>query len=286
MTTLREALRAAVARGIDGLDAQLLAAHHLQRDRAWVLAHDDWVPSAAQRRAFEADCRRLIDRVPLAYVLGEREFHGLMLKVGPGVLVPRPDTETLVDWAVELLRGPLAAIPEADVVDLGTGSGAIALAVKRQIGGARVCATELSAESVRLAQSNARTHGLEVDFVLADWWQPLAGRHFDLCLSNPPYIAADDPHLSALRHEPKLALTPGGDGLGAFQKIVQGAPAQMRSGAGLLLEHGFDQADAVGTLLRRAGFVSVQTRTDLAGHPRCTGGQIGPALGGPPNAGG
>lgn len=277
MTTLGDLLRAAGQRGVTRLDAQLLASHHLQRDRSWVLAHADWAVPAAQQRAFVADCERLLDQVPLAYVLGEREFHGLMLQVDPSVLVPRPDTETLVDWALELLQGPLAAHPGAEVVDLGTGSGAIALAVKRRVAGARVTATDRSAEAVRVARANARAHGLEVEFVAGDWWQPLAGRRFDLCLSNPPYVAADDRHLLALRHEPASALTPGGDGLGALRQIVQGARAHLREGAWLLLEHGFDQGDAVGAMLLTAGFEPVQTRKDLAGQARCSGGQMAPA---------
>lgn len=275
MTTLGDMLRAARARGVDRLDAQLLAAHHLRRSRAWLLAHDDAPVSQPLQRAFEADCRRLGDRVPLAYVLGEREFHGLRLMVDAAVLVPRPDTETLVDWALELLAGPLAGIASPEVVDLGTGSGAIALAVKKAFGNARVCATDRSAEAVRVAEANAAAHGLQVKFLVGDWWQPLAGRRFDLVLSNPPYIAAGDAHLVELRHEPLAALTPGGDGLAALQRIVHGARPHLRGSGWLLLEHGFDQADAVRSMLHGAQFSAIRTRNDLAGRPRCSGGAAG-----------
>jgi release factor glutamine methyltransferase len=159
------------------------------------------------------------------------------------------------------------------VVDLGTGSGAIALAVKHRHRAALVSAVDLSPEALSVATDNARRLGLPVAFHAGAWWRPLAGRRFDLALSNPPYIAGGDPHLAALTHEPLLALTPGGDGLDALRAIVAGAPAHLAPGAWLLLEHGYDQADAVATLLRAAGFAAVQTRRDLGDQPRCTGGR-------------
>lgn len=265
------ALAQARALGLDRLDAQLLLARALQRERAWLIAHDDATLSAAQQQAFASDCRRRADGEPLAYVLGQREFHGLELEVGPAVLVPRPDTETLVDWALEIL----AALPQAapTVVDLGSGSGAIALAVKHAHPAAAVCAVELSAGALAIARRNAERLGLSVQWLQGDWYQPLQGRRFDLVLSNPPYVAADDAHLSALRHEPVLALSPGGDGLGALRHIVHAAPAHLAADGWLLLEHGHDQAEAVRGMLNDAGFVAVATRNDLAGHPRCSGGR-------------
>ncbi|MBK1712607.1 peptide chain release factor N(5)-glutamine methyltransferase [Rubrivivax gelatinosus] len=265
---IREALAAGRELGVDRLDTQLLLAHRLQRTRAWLLAHDDDAlepPVAAQ---FGADLARRAAGVPLAYIVGEREFHGLALQVTPAVLVPRPDTEVLVDWALELLP------PEqpAQVLDLGTGSGAIALAVKHARPAVTVVATDVSEAALAVAAANAKRLALEVDFVAGAWWQPLAGRRFDLVLSNPPYIAGDDEHLPALRHEPRGALTPEGDGLDALRQIVAGAPAQLVPGGWLLLEHGYDQAEAVQALLLGAGFTAVTTRHDLGTQPRCTGG--------------
>lgn len=267
------ALADARTKGLGRLDAQLLLAQALQQPRTWLLAHAEATLTPAQQRAFDAACARRAAGEPLAYLLGEREFHGLMLQVGPGVLVPRPDTETLVDWALELMASRPGTAPA--VADLGTGSGAIALALKRASPTARVCAVELSPAALAVAQANGRRHGLDVEWLGGSWWQPLQGQRFDLVVSNPPYIAAGDPHLPALRHEPLQALSPGGDGLSDLRHIVQGAPLHLEPGGWLLLEHGHDQAEAVSTLLRRAGFTQVATRGDLAGRPRCSGGRHG-----------
>jgi release factor glutamine methyltransferase len=260
--------------GLDRLDAQLLLSQALRQPRTWLISHADAALSAPQQQAFVAACGRRAAGEPMAYLLGEREFHGLMLQVGPAVLVPRPDTETLVDWALELLAGPLAESPQ--VADLGTGSGAIALALKHRHPAARVCAVDVSAAAVEVARANAARHHLQLELRVGDWWQPLSGRHFHLAASNPPYIADNDPHLPALRHEPMLALTPGGNGLSALAQIARGAPAHLHDGGWLLLEHGHGQAEAVCQLLAEAGFAAVQTRTDLAGRPRCSGGCLPP----------
>ncbi len=267
---LRQALAAARALGLDRLDAQLLLAHHLGRSRSWLIAHDDAPLQAAPQQAFDADVQRRAAGVPLAYLLGEREFHGLRLAVSPAVLVPRPETEGLVDWALECLAahpGPQAPA----VLDLGTGSGAIALAIAHRRHDAEVTAVEQSAEALAVARANAAALQLKLHFEQGSWWQPVAGRRFDLVVSNPPYIAAHDHHLAALRHEPQQALTPGGDGLDALREIVAGAGAHLRPGAWLLLEHGFDQGAAVRALLTQAGLAAVQTRPDLAGLDRCSG---------------
>jgi release factor glutamine methyltransferase len=266
------ALALARGLGLDRLDAQLLLSHTLQQPRAWLIAHDDAALTPSQQQAFADACRRRADGEPMAYLLGEREFHGLMLQVGPAVLVPRPDTETLVDWALELLVGTDAP----HVADLGTGSGAIALALKHRHPAARVCAVDVSASALEVAQANARRLELELEFVQGGWWQPLQGRRFHLVVSNPPYIAGNDPHLHALRHEPALALSPGGDGLAALAQIVRGAPAHLHAGGWLLLEHGHDQQPAVQQLLVEGGFGAVSTRADLAGRPRCSGGRLPP----------
>jgi release factor glutamine methyltransferase len=266
---IRDALADALARGLPRLDAQLLLAHVLARPRVWLLAHDDEALSAAQAATWAALVERRLQGEPVAYLVGEREFHGLALQVSPTVLVPRPETELLVAWALECLT---TCAPSTEVVDLGTGSGAVALAVKQARPAVQMWASDASADALSVARGNAQRHGLAVSFVQGDWWAPLAGRRFGLALSNPPYVASDDPHLAALAHEPLTALTPGGDGLGALRQIIDGAPDHLWSGAWLLLEHGHDQAEAVRLLLQRRGFAATQTRPDLAGLPRCSGG--------------
>lgn len=265
-----EALALARELGVARLDAQLLLGHHLQRPRSWLIAHDDAALDADAAAAVEADLRRRATGVPLAYLVGEREFRGLALRVTPAVLVPRPETELLVDWALERLDA-LAPGFAATVVDLGTGSGAVALAVKQARPAARVTATDAQPAALEVARDNAHRLGLALEFVAGDWWQPLAGRRFDLAVSNPPYVAGDDPHLPALAHEPRSALTPEGDGLAALRRLIDGAPRHLNPGAWLLLEHGYDQADAVRRLFNERGFEPARTRRDLAGIERCTG---------------
>lgn len=272
--TLRQALREAGAIGLDRLDAQLLLAATLDRPRSWLLAHDDAPLTPPQRQRFASLCERRARGEPVAYLLGTKDFHGVTLHVDPRVLVPRPDTETLVDWALDLLR---AGPPRVAVLDLGTGSGAIALAIAHAHPAAQVCATDISAAALAVARANGERLGLGVEWLHGDWWAPLGERRFDLVLSNPPYVAADDPYLAALAHEPRGALTPGGDGLGALRAISAQAGTHLRARGWLLLEHGYDQAGAVQEMLRDAGFGAIETRSDLAGRPRCTGGCWGTA---------
>lgn len=269
--TVTQALALARSIGVERLDAQLLLGHHLQQSRSWLMAHDDALLPDATEAAFEADCRRSVDDVPLAYLTGEQAFHGLVLQVSPAVLVPRPDTETLVDWALQCLAESPASQP--DVLDLGTGSGAIALALAQAWPAARVTATDLSEAALAVARANATRLQLALETAAGDWWRAVPQRRFDLVVSNPPYIAGDDPHLPALRHEPRLALTPEGDGLASIRSIVAGAPFGLSPGAWLLIEHGWDQAEAVRALLAAAGFTDVQTRQDLGQRPRCSGGR-------------
>jgi release factor glutamine methyltransferase len=273
-----QALAAAAALGLPRLTAQWLLAHHLQRPRSWLLAHGDDAVSAAARTAFDAGCARLAAGVPLAHLTGWRGFHGLQLAVTPDVLDPRPDTEALVDWALALLQGPAAPLADRGtprVLDLGTGSGAVALAVKAGCPRAAVTATDASAAALAVARDNAQRLGLVVEFLQGHWWQPLAGRPgWDLVLSNPPYLGADDPHLPALRHEPHTALVPaGGAALADLEHLVDHAPAHLRPGGWLLLEHGHDQGPAVTARLRAHGFAVPGQRHDLAGHWRCSGGR-------------
>lgn len=271
--TVRDALAEALRAGVDRLDAQLLLAHHLRRPRSWVIAHDDAPLDPAARSRFADDARRRARGVPLAYLLGTKEFRGLGLRVNPDVLVPRPDTETLVDWALEWLDGALRERAAPRIVDLGTGSGAIALAVAAGCPRAEVVATDASAAALEVARDNARRLRLTVLFEHGHWWQAVGDRRFDLALSNPPYVAAGDPHLGALQHEPASALVSGADGLDAIRELVDGAPRHLSVDGRLLVEHGFDQAEAVARLFTQRGFTHVETRRDLAGRPRCTGGR-------------
>lgn len=269
--TIAEALRHAAAAGLARLDAQVLLLHAVGRtdtDRAWLLAHDDERLTPRQVAAFEQLCARRSAAEPAAYLLGRREFFGLDLHVDPRVLIPRPETETLVEWALELLRGRTAP----RVIDLGTGSGAIALAIARHAPHAVMEAVDASAEALAVARANGLRLGLRVHWRQADWLDGCEGR-YDLVVSNPPYVAEGDEHLAALRHEPLSALAAGADGLDDLRRIVAQAPARLAPGGWLLLEHGWDQAEAVRALLGAAGFRRTSTRADLAGIARCSGGQ-------------
>ncbi|MDE2092667.1 MAG: peptide chain release factor N(5)-glutamine methyltransferase [Burkholderiales bacterium] len=273
-TTVADMLQRARSMGVERLDAQQLLAHVLARPRSWLAAHEDAEIDGALSAALAASLVRCAAGEPLAYVLGEQEFHGLVLRVNADVLVPRPDTEALVDWALELLAGALAPVVNPRVVDLGTGSGAIALAVRHAHPDASVLATDISAAALEVARANATRLGLPVSMLAGSWWGAAPrDRRFHLALSNPPYVAGDDPHLAALRHEPMLALTPGGDGLAALRQIVGGAAEHLEPGGWLLLEHGHDQAEAVRALLREHDFSAIETRRDLGGRLRCTGGR-------------
>jgi release factor glutamine methyltransferase len=276
--TLDQALHLALAAGpglerLERLEAGMLLLHALGRDpheRAWLLGHggDDLPQPVLQ--AFDALCAQRRDGVPVAYLLGRTEFYGLPLSITPHVLDPRDDTETLVDWALSLMPADAAQ----EVIDLGTGSGAIALALQQERPAAQVWALDRSPEALAVAQHNARALKLAVRWQEGDWLSAVpAGQRFDLIVSNPPYIAANDPHMPALRHEPRQALVSGLDGLDDIRTLVDQAPDHLKPGGWLLLEHGHDQSSAVQELLRQAGFVDVQSRPDLAGIPRCTGGR-------------
>lgn len=269
--TLGQALQEAMAAGLERLDAQMLLLHALGRpaaDRAWLLAHDTDALVPAHAPVYRALCDRRLSGEPAAYLVGEKEFHGLALQVDGRVLVPRPDTETLVDWALELL----ADQPSPRILDLGTGSGAIALALAHRSRDARVEAVDASDDALAVARANAARLGLPVTFRQTDWFAGCEGR-YDLVACNPPYVAQGDPHLPALRHEPVQALVAGDDGLADLRRIVRAAPRFVAPGGWLLLEHGWDQAGAVRELLAAAGFAEVVARKDLAGIARCSGGR-------------
>ena len=269
--TLAESLRRAQGMGLDRIDAQLLHLLALRRDlhdRAWLLAHDTDELSATVLERLEPLLQRRLDGEPLAYITGSKDFFGLPLLVDSRVLDPRPDTETLVEWALE----HMPADASCDIIDLGTGSGAIALALQQQRPLARVSAVDASADALAVAQTNAERLKLAVHFIQSHWLQSVEGT-FDLIVSNPPYIRTDDPHLAALRHEPLQALASGPDGLDDIRTIIEQAPARLKRGSWLLLEHGYDQAASVRNLFTRAGWKNVQSRQDLAGIERCTGAQ-------------
>lgn len=279
--TCAQALAAAQTRGLERLDAQLLLLHALGKTgdpsagRAWLLAHDTDALTGAVAQQFQALSLRRASGEPLAYLVGRKEFFGLELLVDARVLIPRPDTETLVQWALDLLQSPdMAQAPR--ILDLGTGSGAIALAIAHtlQVAGrqGQVVAVDASADALSVARANADRLRLPVQFIESGWLREVSG-HFQLIASNPPYIANADPHLTALRHEPLQALTAGADGLDDIRQIVEQAPAHLQPGGWLVLEHGYDQADSVRALLTRRGFLQVQGRRDLTGIERCSGGQ-------------
>lgn len=269
MNKISMALARARTLNIDGLEAQMLLLHVMQRplhDRAWLLLNDslDLLPS--QQLQFEQGLQQLLNHVPLAYLTGWQSFHGLALQVTPDVLVPRADTETLVDWALSL------DLAQARVVDLGTGSGAVALALKHKRPHWSVHALDQSPQALRVAQANAARLQLDVAFMTGDWLAQVSTT-FDLIVSNPPYIAQGDPHLPQLIHEPSSALISGPRGLNDLQAIISQAPNCLQPGGWLLLEHGYDQAQAVCELLHENGFTQVQSRNDLAGIVRCSGGK-------------
>lgn len=268
---LSEAMTQCVALGLPRLEAQMLVLLALGRstnDRAWLLSHDTDVLPLEAHQSLQALTQRRLGGEPMAYLTGRKEFFGLMLQIDARVLDPRADTEILVDWSLECLQ-PLQC---PRVLDLGTGSGAIALAIQSQRPDAQVDAVDASAAALAVAQANAHQLGLPVHFKQSDW---LAGQDTDYALiaSNPPYIAEDDPHLLALTHEPRQALTSGTRGMSDLLHIIAQAPAHLQSGGWLLLEHGWNQGPEVRQALQTAGFLQVNSRRDLAGHERCTGGR-------------
>ena len=275
--SLRQAVAEASAR-LGGLDArheaELLLLHVLQRPRSWLFAHATDPLPASDLAAFETLLARRVAGEPVAYLTGRRGFWTLDLDVDPSTLIPRPETELLVELALERL--PLER--DLRVADLGTGSGAIALALASERPQARVLATDASAGALAMAARNADRHELgNVRFAEGghDWYAPLHGQCFDLIASNPPYIASDDPHLQQgdLRFEPATALASGADGLDDIRRIVAGGQAHLLPGGWLLIEHGWDQGEAIRALFELAGYVQVQTARDLEQRDRITLGQ-------------
>jgi len=248
-------------------EARLLLASVLGVPIESLVARPEQAVGDAASAHFAALATRRSLGEPVAYLLGEKEFHGRRFTVSPAVLVPRPETELLVELALARLRSRSAP----RVLDLGTGSGCIAVTLALECPQADVVAVDRSADALAVAQANARRLGATVEFAQGDWYHAVDGR-FDLVVANPPYVAAADPHLRELRHEPQHALVAGADGLADLRRIVTGAPARLTSGGSLAVEHGHDQAASLRELLAQAGFVDVETHRDLAGIERvCTG---------------
>lgn len=249
-------------------EAELLLAHALGHSPSWLFAHGDDVIDGAPRDAFLQLVDRRAGGEPVAYLVGRRGFWTLDLDVTPATLIPRPETERLVELAMK--RIPAG---DARIADLGTGSGAIALALASERPGARVIATDASAAALTVARRNAQRLGLSrVEFREGDWYAPLAGERLDVIVSNPPYIASGDPHLARgdLRHEPSSALASGSDGLDAIRVIAGGAVGHLVEGGWLLVEHGYDQGPAVRKLFMAAGLIDVATAQDLEHRDRVT----------------
>ncbi|WP_440223385.1 peptide chain release factor N(5)-glutamine methyltransferase [Dokdonella sp. MW10] len=275
MTTVADLLRGAAPPGGGEArhEAELLLAHALERSRAWLFAHADAVPDDAQRQRFQTLVAARRNGTPIAYLVGQRGFWTFDLVVTPDVLIPRADTERLVELALE--RIPPDAV--CDVADLGTGSGAIALALASERPQARVLATDASEAALAVARGNAQRLGIgNVTFSQGDWCVPLGTRRFDVIASNPPYIEAGDVHLGEgdLRFEPAAALASGEDGLDAIRTIAAQAPRHLVPGGWLLVEHGWNQGEAVRAILSANGFADVTTAQDLESRDRVTLGRV------------
>jgi len=270
--TLGAALKSAEA-CIDRVDARVLLGHVISRDAAYLITHSDVPLTLEEASAFERLVERRVQGEPVAYLTGSREFFGRRFLVSPAVLIPRAETELVVELALERLP----AARQASVLDLGTGSGCIAISVALARPQAAVTAADRSREAIAVAQENARALGAaNLRFVSSDWYSELAGARFDLIVANPPYVAASDRHLVGgdLRFEPRLALEAGADGLDAIRCVVEGAPRHLAANGWLLTEHGYDQAERVRALMRRYGLEGVFSATDLAGIERVTGGRL------------
>jgi release factor glutamine methyltransferase len=265
--------RALAGSGLIPFEAKMLLGHVMRRNRAWLVAHGDEPMTVREAKTFDDLARRRRDGEPVAYLIGKREFYGLDLEVTPDVLIPRPETELLVELA--LIRIDVDA--QAEVLDLGSGSGAIALAIASERPNAAVLGVDVSVPALELARRNASRLNLgNATFIESDWFAAVPKMRYDAIVANPPYVAAGDAHLSQgdLRFEPAAALAAGVDGLSAIRAIVAGAADYLSPRAWLLIEHGYDQADAVQAMLREAQFSDVQSRRDLAGIPRTSMGRI------------
>jgi release factor glutamine methyltransferase len=271
MTTLGEALLLARQK-IDRLDARLLLQYATGCTHADLLARPETPIIAPACAQFTAWVDRRAAGEPLAYLVGEAEFRGRVFQVSADVLIPRPETEVLIDLALDRLK----TLKSARVADLGTGSGIVAISLALECPPAELVAVDLSPGALAVARNNAGRLGATVDFREGDWFAPLVDERFDLIVANPPYVAGGDPHLGrdGLPFEPQMALTDGADGLACIRRIVADAPQHLKQGGWLLFEHGYDQGEASRNLLTAAGFKAPFTHPDLAGTDRVSGGQL------------
>lgn len=267
--TVAETLATAVALGLEAREARHLLAQACGCGEASLVAYPEREPEPKAAATFSSWAVRRSMGEPIAYILGWREFYGLRLMVGPGVLIPRHETELLVERTLDKLPN------HGSVLELGTGSGAVALAVGAQRPDAALTVVERSVPAIAIALGNALRVNVRVEFLLGSWFEPVRGRRFDVIAANPPYVAESDPHLAKgdLRSEPAEALASGVDGLDALREIAGNARNHLRDGGWILLEHGYDQADAVRDLLGRQGFSGITTWPDIAGIARVTGGR-------------
>jgi release factor glutamine methyltransferase len=272
MNTVATALAAAREK-LPASEARLLLGHVMDRPPAWLIAHDDEVLDEDALLRFASLVARRKGGEPVAYLVGQREFYGRDFLVSSAVLIPRPETELLVD--IVLGKG-VGAGGTAKLLDLGTGSGCIAITLALEIPSAQVSAVDASDAALGVARRNAERLEASLRLLQSDWFSALAGERFDLIVANPPYIADADPHLAAgdLRHEPRQALASGADGLDAVRRIVAAAPQHLTAGGQLWLEHGYDQADAVRVLLAAAGLRDIEQYRDVAGIVRVSGGRL------------
>jgi release factor glutamine methyltransferase len=273
MPKVRDALMRATQQLGDRVDAEVLLAYALSKPRSWLIAHADDALSPEHASAYDGLVEKRKKGEPVAYITGQRGFWSLDLEVTPATLIPRPETELLVELALERL--PLNK--PVRVLDLGTGSGAIALAIASERPQAQVTATDASHEALAVAQRNAHRHSIvNVSFVLGDWYTPLTDQRFDLIVSNPPYIESEDPHLRQgdLRYEPISALASGADGLDDIRHIARTAPSHLVQSGWLMFEHGWNQGNAARLLLCSMGFVEVFTAQDLEQRDRVTAGKF------------
>ena len=253
---------------LNPLETRILLGHALQFTRVQLITQSEHPLTAEQAQHLSTLYQRRLDGEPIAYITGEREFYGLSFHVTPDVLIPRPETELLVELALERLPH------NGHLLDLGTGSGAIAVAIAHTLPDVSVTALDVSAAALAIARQNAAAHGAHVNFLQSDWYGALDGQSFDVIVSNPPYIVNGDLHLSQgdLRFEPLGALTDFGDGLGAYRRLIGDAANHLNAGGWLLMEHGYDQPALVRDMLVAQGFGEVQSWTDLAGIERVSGG--------------
>lgn len=270
MSTI-DAVLAMARQHIETSEARLLLCHRLGRTPAWLAAHGDDPFDAAQRESFQTLIARRAAGEPIAYLCGEKEFHGRDFLASPAVLIPRPETELLVDLALVKAKG----IKRPRLLDLGTGSGCVAITLALECRQARVSAADASTAALSVARGNSHRLGAVVKFTESDWFAAFHAECFDVIVANPPYVAADDSHLKQgdLRFEPLGALISGPDGLEAIRQIIAAAPEHLLSGGWLLFEHGYDQAEAVARLLATADFTEIEQHRDLAGIVRVSGGR-------------